>query len=96
MITAGHVIDNSPKIALAKPKLTKEITKSLLKVGVKPRNQECKNILLGKVITAFNKYYDKIEDRAEVIAFVEKQLNNTRNGTKSKAERFLKKSGRLK
>ncbi len=92
MITAGHVIDNSAKIAAAKPQLQDKITKNLLKVEKIPRDQECKNILMGKTILAFNSCFEQIneKDRAKVISFVKRQLNNSRNATKNKAEKFLK------
>ncbi len=92
LITAGHVVDNSGKIALSKPELQDEITKELLKVEKIPLpTEECRNILIGKTIKAFQVYYDKIKDKNEVISFVKRQLNNPRNATKAKAEKFLKK-----
>jgi len=95
MITISHVLDDSGKIAKAKPHLTKKITNELLKIErAAPSThitQECKNILLGKAILAFGMYYDKIENKDEVISFVKRQLHNTRNATKTKAEKFLKK-----
>ena len=90
LITAGHVVDNSGKIALSKPELQDEITRELLKVEEFPLpTEECRNILIGKTINAFQVYYDKIKDKDEVISFVKRQLNNSRNATK--AEKFLKK-----
>jgi len=92
LITAGHVVDNSAKIALSKPKLQEEITKELLKVEKIPLStEECRNILIGKTINAFQIYYDKIKDKEAVISFVKRQLNNPRNATKVKAEKFVKK-----
>ena len=94
MITIAHVVDNSGKIAKAKPHLTQKITSELLKIeniSTKPRlTQECKNILLGKAILAFGTYFNQIENKDNVISFVKRQLNNTRNATKVKAEKFLK------
>jgi len=90
MITVAHVVDNSGKIAQAKPHLAEKITRELLKIEKTPRNQECRNILLGKVILAFGMYFDQIENKDDVISFVKRQLNNTRNATKVKAEKFLK------
>ena len=96
MVTVAHVVDNSGKIALAKPNLTKKITNELLKVeklSLKPRlTQECKNIIIGKTILAFDTYYNQIDDKEKIISFVTRQLNNTRKATKMKAERFLKKN----
>ncbi|UCG70949.1 MAG: hypothetical protein JSV09_08125, partial [Thermoplasmata archaeon] len=53
MVAAAHIIDNSGKIACAKPQLTSKITAELLKLEKIPRNQECVNILCGKAILAF-------------------------------------------
>jgi hypothetical protein len=96
MITVGHVIDNSGTIAKAKPHLTDKITGELLKTETIPvgphLTTECKNILFGKAILAFGAYFDQIEKKDDVITFVKKQLHNTRNATKAKAEKFLKKS----
>lgn len=90
LITAGYVIDNSGKIALSKPELQDEITKELLKVEEIPLpTEECRNILLGKTIIAFQVYFDRIKNRQKVVSFVKRQLNNSRNATKAKAERFL-------
>jgi len=92
LITAGHVVDNSGKIALSKPELRDEITKELMKVEKIPLpTEECRNILIGKAINAFQVYYDKITAKDEVVSFVKRQLNNSRNATKAKAEKFLKK-----
>jgi len=94
MVTVGHVIDNSGKIALAKHYLSQNITNELLKlekIPTKPRvTQECKNILYGKAILAFNAYFDHIENKKEVISFVKRQLKCTRPATKAKAEKFIK------
>ncbi len=91
LITAGHIVDNSGKIALAKPEFQDEITQELLKVEKIPLpTQECRNILIGKTIKAFDGYYDKIKNKDKIISFVRRQLKNPRNATRSKAERFLK------
>lgn len=95
MITVAHVVDNSGKIAKARPHLAQRIASELLKlekIPTKPQpTQECKNILLGKIILAFDMYFDQIENKDDMISFVKRQGNNTRNATKVKAEKFLKK-----
>lgn len=94
MITVGHVIDNSGKIAKAKPYLARRITNELLrveKISLTPHlTQECKNILLGKTIVAFQTYLDQIECKDDVVAFAKRQLRNSRNATRVKAEKFLR------
>ncbi len=95
MITVANVVSNSGKIAKAKPHLTKKITRELLKtenLTIKSHlTQECKNIIIGHAISALDMYFDQIENKNEVISFVKRQLNNTRNATKIKAEKFLEK-----
>lgn len=95
MITAAHAVESLGKIAKAKPKYQDEITRQLFRVKTIERGPECRNILLGKVILAFDGYIDQIQDRDEIISFVKKELNNSRNATKSKAEKFLKKLGKI-
>lgn len=90
MVTAGHVIDSSGKIARAKPYLQDRITRELLKVeGIRYKTSECRNILLGKVITSFSQYVDQIGNKEEMISLVRRQLDNSRRATKAKAEKFL-------
>ena len=95
MVTVANVVGNSGKIAKAKPHLTQKITNELLKtenLTIKSHlTQECKNIIIGHAISALDMYFDQIENKDEVISFVKRQLSNTRNATKVKAENFLTK-----
>lgn len=90
MITAAHVIENIWKIAKAKPEYQKQIVNQLLRVARIPRNEECRNILLGKTIMTFAQLYNQIEEKKKVYSFVERQTNNQRSGTRTKAVKFLK------
>lgn len=90
MITAGHVIDNSGKIARAKPHLQNKITKELLKVEkIQYETSECRNILLGKVILSFSQYIGQVDNKEKMISLVKRQLKNSRKATRAKAEKFL-------
>ncbi len=90
MITAGHVIDNSGKIATAKPYLQDRITRELLRVEeIQYKTSECRNILLGKVILSFNRYISHVDNKEEMISLAERQQNNSRRATRAKAEKFL-------
>jgi len=90
MITAGHVIDNSGKIARAKPYLQDRITKELLRVEkIQYKTSECRNILLGKVILSFNQYISQVDNKEQMISLAERQQNNPRRATRAKAEKFL-------
>lgn len=92
LITAANVIGGAAKIALAKPQMTGRITGEILKVErATYQTEECRNVALGQAIDSFDSFFNQIEDKAPVIALVERQLQNTRNSTRKKAEKFLKK-----
>jgi len=92
LITAAHVVDNSGKIAVAKPNLESKITNELLKVEkIQLPTEECRNILAGKTILSFYQYYEQAQNKGEIISFVKRQLSSSRRATRAKAERFLKK-----
>lgn len=90
MVTAAHAVESLGKIAKAKSKYQEEITRQLFRVKTIERGSECRNILLGKVILAFDGYMDQVHDKKEIISFVKRELNNSRNATSVKAEKFLK------
>lgn len=90
MVTAAHAVESLGKIAKAKPKYQEEITSQLFRVKKIDRGSECRNILLGKVILAFDGYMDQVHDKKEIVSFVKRELNNSRNATSVKAEKFLK------
>lgn len=91
LITAAHVVGNSWKIAKAKPGLGSRITNELLKVEKIPLpTEECRNILKGHAILSFSEYFDQIKEKGKVKSFARRELKNSRNATRSKAEKFLK------
>jgi hypothetical protein len=91
LITSAHVVENSGKIARAKPELRGRITAEILKVTEIPLpTSECRHILAGKAITAFSQYPELVTDKNLVVSFVSSQLNSARNATKKKAEAFLR------
>jgi hypothetical protein len=92
LITAAHVVENSGRIANARPELLDKIADELLKVEAVPLpTEECRNILRGKAIEALGECFGRVKNRDEVVAFVKKQLGNPRPATRKKAAVFLKK-----
>ena len=92
LITAGNTIDGAGKIGLAKPELADRIVRALLKVeNTNYQTPECRNVALGHVVESLNLFFENIRDPQSVIAFVERQLGNTRNAVGRKAAAFLKK-----
>lgn len=90
MAAAVHVIDNSWKIVKSKPELQEKIADKFIEIEGISKNKR-RNILLGHVILFFNKSFPEIRNKNKMISFVKRQLNNPRNATKVKAERFLRK-----
>ena len=95
MVTVANVVGNSGKIALAKPHLVPKITEKLLTVenlSVTPHlTDECKRVIAQAAIKSFDVFFDKVEQKEKVLAFVEKQLNTSRRSLRIQAESFLKK-----
>jgi len=93
LITANNATMALAAVAIAKPQYQKQITAELLKVEHYDYDtDECRNIAMGKVIEAIGSYSHQLQDKKAVIEFAQRQTKNTRNATKKKAERFLKKS----
>jgi len=92
MITAANITKGSSIIAIAKPYLTEQITQELLKIkNATYQTEECRNVILGHMISSFTKFFNQIENKEQVVKIVKKQLENPRKPTKNKAEKFIKK-----
>ncbi len=96
MITASNIIGSSPRIVQAKPHLTQRITSEILKVEDAryehhgSPSPECRNVAISHAVDAFDQFFDRIDDKAAVVAFVKRQLTNTRKQVAKKAERFFR------
>ncbi|MCP4257498.1 MAG: hypothetical protein GY774_08215 [Planctomycetes bacterium] len=97
LVTAANTIKSSAKIALAKPGLTQAITREILKVE-KAKYQrhgklspECCSVATGQAIDSLEKFFEQIDDKKAVTAFIKRQLKNSRKQVVKKAERFIKK-----
>jgi hypothetical protein len=91
MITVNHIIECLMFVSMAKPKYKNKIIKELLKIkNYVYDTDECKNIIYGKMIEAFDKIVVDINRNKDVKAFIEEQSHNTRNSVKKKAEKLLK------
>jgi len=94
MITAGNTIAGAGKIARAKPRFADRIVHALLRVEeANYQTPECRNVALGHVVNSLDLFFEHIGDPEPVMAFVQRQLGNTRNAVKKKSSAFLKKHG---
>jgi len=96
MITAGHSIDSLGIIARYKPKQRIKITEKLMTVKNIKLGPECRNILLGKCIMAFDRYADEMDDISGMIEFAKKESRNGRPATAKKARAFIGKHDKSK
>jgi hypothetical protein len=98
MVTVANVVGNSGKIACAKPDLVQKIARELLKVEdirVTPHlTDECKRVICEKAIKSFDVFFDKVDSKEKVIAFVRRQRDSSRKTLRDEAERFLAKWSR--
>jgi hypothetical protein len=97
MVTAANVIGNSTVIAQAKPYLIPRITRKLLKVETLKTGPhltaECKRVLAEKVIDSFDTFFDRVEQKENVMRFVKKCCSSSRRTLKKKAVQFTQKWG---
>lgn len=92
LITANHAIAALGKITAAHTGLRNRILAELLKVEhYDYATTECRNIAIGKVLEALD--VEWVRNNKAAIAFVKRQTKNSRNTTRKKAEKLLKKFG---
>jgi len=95
MVTVANVVGNSGKIALVKPYLIPKITEELLKVeaiSTGPHlTEECKRVIAQHAIKTLDLFFDRIDQKEQVISFVKVHLDSPRKKLKTTAENFLKK-----
>ena len=97
MVTVANVVGNSSKIALAKPYLIPKITEELLKaqdISTTPHlTEECKRVIAQHTIKTVDLFFDRIDQKEQVISFVKACLDSPRKKLRTAAEKFLKKWG---
>jgi hypothetical protein len=91
MIGAANAIVAAANITLAKPHLADRIVKEILKVErASYHRPECSNVAIGHAIKSFDRFFRHVGNKRPVLAFVTRQLDNPRQATRRKAEKFLK------
>jgi hypothetical protein len=95
MIPAANLVGMSGKIAVSKPNMQTRIINRLIEIDSTDHSNECKNIIKGKAIESFSKFYGSTSpsNQKKIMAFVKKEMKNQRSATRKKAEKFLRKWG---
>jgi hypothetical protein len=89
LIAAANTIQGAGDIALAKPHLADRIATEIIKVNrARYATPECRNVAAGHAIQALDRFFEHIQNKMPVLAFVESQLDNPRPATRKKAEKF--------
>lgn len=93
----GNAVKGIPKIISVFPSLEEKLIPPLFEISErvfvhkgKP-SDECRNVAAGKVMEVFEKIGKNSPYRQEMLNFAEMNLANTRNSTKRKAEKLVKK-----
>lgn len=90
MITAAHVIAGGARMASARPDWADRISREMLKVvDARYQTAECRRIVIGHAIQAFDGFFDRVRDPRPIVRFVRSQLRCSRPATRAKAARFL-------
>jgi hypothetical protein len=95
MVTVANVVGNSGKIAHAKPYLIPKITDELLKVqdiSITPHlTEECRRVIAQHAIKTFDLFFDRIDQKQQVLTFIKAGLDSPRKKLRTAAENFLEK-----
>ena len=90
-IPAAYVARSAATIVKAKPKLQAEITEKLLGIDETHHDPQRRDLVKSDIIEAFDEYFEKAENKKQIIAFIKQQLNCDSPKTRKIAAKFLKK-----
>jgi hypothetical protein len=90
-IPAAYVARSAATIAKAKPELISEITEKLLGIDETHHDPQRRDLVKSDIIEAFDEYFEKAENKKQIIAFIKQQLNCDSPKTRKIAAKFLKK-----
>lgn len=94
LIAAANAIAGSAAIAIAKPQFGDRIAAELLKVqSARYKTPECRNVALGHVVRAFDRFFDQLARKEEPLDLIRRLRRNPRAATRKKAAEFLRKRG---
>jgi hypothetical protein len=93
VMVASHAAGQSGRIAKAKPDLQSDIVDRLLGIEQAHFDQGRKDLIKSYAIAAFDAYFAESDRKAEILAFVQRQVDCTSPKTRKAAKAFLKKWG---
>jgi hypothetical protein len=94
VIPPCYVARNCPTIASHRPELVRRIVDELLAIEATHHKQGRKDLIKADIIEALDRLFDRVDNRSEVLRFVEAQLNCSSPKTRKAAKAFLEQHGR--
>jgi hypothetical protein len=91
VIVTRKLAINIDKIIKAKPKLMEQIKTKLLEIDGTNHSPSRKDLIKGDIIESLSVFYDKIENKKEILNFVRDQLSSSSPSTVKQAKNFLSK-----
>jgi hypothetical protein len=94
VIPPCYVARNCPTIAFHLPELTQQVVQRLLAIEDTHHEPGRKELIKADIIMAMDALYDRLENKTEVLRFVEAQLDCGSPKTRKAAKAFLRKHDR--
>jgi hypothetical protein len=91
IIVTRSLVLSSGTIARAKPSLQARIVEKLL--GIDETHHKHKDLIKADAIQSFDEFFEEIDNKKEILAFVEDQLECSSPKTREAAKAFLNKHG---
>jgi hypothetical protein len=92
-IPAAYLARSSSTIARSKPNLQAKITEKLLRIDKTHHHPQRRDLVKSDIIEAFDEYFEEVEDKTKIVAFVKEQLKCDSPKTRKIAAKFLEKWG---
>jgi hypothetical protein len=93
VIPPCYVARNCPVIASHRPDVLQRIVAELLAIEATHHKPGRKDLIKADIILALDQFYDGVENKTDVLHFVEAQLNCSSPKTRKAAKEFLNKHG---
>jgi hypothetical protein len=93
VIPPCYLARNCPVVAGHRPELIQRIVERLLSIDATHHEEGRKDLIKADIILALDRMFEGLENKAEVIGFVEAQLNCSSPKARKAAKAFLKQHG---
>ena len=96
VIPARYLAQDAGRIIRSKPYLRARIVDRLLAVDETHHTQSRKDLIKADVVQTLDEFFETLDNKAEILAFVEAQLASSSPKARNAAKAFLRKYGQAK